>query len=350
MKCPHCHAAISWLAYGSVTCPYCGYQDHVSPQYLHQLLGKHALKPEESTPVRPKSFLHKHRHHAPKAAVAAIFLATAVSTLLIVSAFRTPYIKTANVGLVNTPSKPINEVLTKPQDTSTKPPTTDPTPTPPPTPPHVVAAPKPAAPPVATPPPATIPNPPDCTKLSFTPAAALTISTASPGLKKTIDTPKYYKVNGYTPDQVRTQINQCRPTVGATSPYDAGVYWWINYSYLYDTDSNGKCYLRNVAVGLHINSYLPEWQPSAYDISGLSAKWQNYIASLKTHEQGHKDLDIQYAEQILNGLKNLPHSSCSTIVKTANKFADDKIAALKAANSSYDSQTNHGATQGATFP
>jgi predicted secreted Zn-dependent protease len=105
-----------------------------------------------------------------------------------------------------------------------------------------------------------------------------------------------------------------------------------------------------VAVGLHLSESFPSWSPSSYDASGLAAKWQTYTTNLQTHEKGHKDMAKQYANDLFNGLKTYPHTSCSTIISAVNQYGNNKVAALQSASDTYDSQTQHGATQGAVFP
>lgn len=139
----------------------------------------------------------------------------------------------------------------------------------------------------------------------------------------------------------------CRPS---DKDGDANVNWWLNFSYWTASDGAGKCYVSQTAVGLHLSEFFPVWSTSSYDSAGLASKWQAYTTNLQTHMQGHKDLAKQYATDLYNGLKNYPHTSCSTIISAVNQYGNNKVAALQQASDTYDTQTNHGATQGAVFP
>jgi predicted secreted Zn-dependent protease len=244
-------------------------------------------------------------------------------------------------------TKPTPTVAAAPTETPPPTPAPAPAPTPAPTP-----KPKPAT---ITPTPAPtpvpiIPAPATCIKGSYTPAAALSISatsTSSTGLKIVDDKSQYYRVYGYTAEQIRTQLNNCRPV---SFDGDAQVNWWLNFKYWTATDSVGKCYVSQVAVGLHLSEAFPVWTASIYDAAGLATKWQTYTTNLQTHEQGHKDIAKQYANALYSGLKNYPHTSCSTIISAVNSYGNSKVTALQTASNTYDTQTKHGATQGAVFP
>lgn len=191
-----------------------------------------------------------------------------------------------------------------------------------------------------------------CTKpTGFTAANALPISTASPGLDLSVEAPQQYTVYGNTATEVRSQINQCSPVsdLGA-GEYDAITTWWVNFSYLYSPTSGGNCSVNSVAVGMHIKMVLPAWQSSPNADAGLASEWQTYITNLTTHENGHRDIAINYANTLLSGLQSQPESSCSTIVQTTNDYGNSIISQLETDENNYDLTTNHGATQGATFP
>lgn len=192
---------------------------------------------------------------------------------------------------------------------------------------------------------------PTCTKdTTYAKANAISISYTSPGLKQVIDPVHYYKVYGYTPEQIRTQLNQCSPAQDGGTTFDASTDWWINYAYNVYTKTGGLCAINSAAVGLHITQAFPAWQSSQYDSSGLAQRWSIYTTNLTTHEQGHVNLDVQAANNFLAGLQNFPDTDCSNIYSSVNAYANGQFGNLNQANASYDGQTSHGATQGATFP
>lgn len=209
----------------------------------------------------------------------------------------------------------------------------------------------PVSPATNTSPPPSTPTPASCSKdTSYIKAAALSLDLTSPGLKQVIDPVHYYTVYGHTADQIRSQLNQCSAVSENGQTFDASTDWYINFQYLYSAPSGGLCTLNNIAVGVHVSQAMPAWQASDGDVSGLSTRWSSFIQNLTTHEQGHVNLDTQTAQTLLTGLQNFPATDCGSIVAAANAYGNSQLAALNQANINYDSQTNHGATQGAVFP
>ena len=199
--------------------------------------------------------------------------------------------------------------------------------------------------------PAVAPTLQNCTKdTSYQAATALNISASAPGLTQTVEQPHYYTVYGYTASQVRTQLNQCSGATQGASTYDALTNWWTNFAYNYYAKSSGLCALKDVAVGEHITFEFPQWSNTVNAEAGLNSKWQTYMSNLTTHEHGHRDLALQYSSTLYSGLVNFPDTNCGSIVQSANDYGNGIIASLNQVEANYDAQTNHGATQGATFP
>ena len=193
-------------------------------------------------------------------------------------------------------------------------------------------------------------TPPACSKGTYSAASASNTPHPAVGLQQIADQPQHYVVYGYTATQIRTELNQCTPVTGNGSETDAQTNWWINFHYYWYAKSNGVCALENVGVVVHLTSIYPQLSTSVYTAAGLSSQWQTYLGNLTTHEQGHQNLALQYANALYGGLQNYPKTNCYTIQQSANAYANNEIAALNKAEVNYDSQTNHGATQGAIFP
>ena len=130
-----------------------------------------------------------------------------------------------------------------------------------------------------------------CEHLELVDSIPVTIDTNNPGLKQNVKT-HYYQVYGYTPYEV----------------------------------SNAE--------------------------AGLAENWQRYMTNLIIHEEGHKDLAISGAQAILDALLSLPNAaSCGEDVQSLVSSTGDEIFAdYNARQKAYDTETNHGETQGAYFP
>jgi predicted secreted Zn-dependent protease len=186
---------------------------------------------------------------------------------------------------------------------------------------------------------------------SYNYPSVLNLSGAAAGVTKVIDLPHYYRVYGNTAGQIRGQVQRCAPQLGSSEGRFAGYTTYrINWQYDYTYQAGDMCKISTAKVGLHINQAFPGWQAAEGANAGLNSKWQNFITSLKTHENGHVQIDEQYAERMLASLRGLPPVGCGSIVSTVNGVMNGDIAQLNQANENYDAVTNHGATQGAILP
>ncbi|MCL5407339.1 MAG: DUF922 domain-containing Zn-dependent protease [Patescibacteria group bacterium] len=193
------------------------------------------------------------------------------------------------------------------------------------------------------------PEPSSCEHLQLVDSIPTNISPSNPGLKQDIDT-HYYQVYGYTPYEVRAQLNECGAKSGGEA-YDAYTSYYISWVYNYKPVAGG-CNIKDVTVGVKVDFFYPKWEDPGNAQAGLAENWQRYMTNLITHENGHKDIAVEGAQAILNALLSLPNSATcgedvqSLVSSTGNNIFADYNAREKA----YDDETNHGATQGATFP
>lgn len=177
------------------------------------------------------------------------------------------------------------------------------------------------------------------------PSLSAAASTADPGVHENRQT-QTYDVFGYTTSDVNGQMNACGPNISGER-FAASTTYSLNWSYDFAADINGNCRVVNPSVAINILIVYPEWHTSPYAESGLATRWQNFISNLKTHEEGHAQLDRAYALSIYNRLVNQPATSCSMIDSAVRAAVSTDISALNKANDNYDDQTHHGTTQGA---
>jgi predicted secreted Zn-dependent protease len=182
--------------------------------------------------------------------------------------------------------------------------------------------------------------------------SALPLTNAPEGLTKTVDAPQQYVINGNTPDQLRTQIQQCAPNTSGdgAAEFTAETTYQLNWQYSIVVNGAGSCSILHPKVGVHIRQVVPLWQPTVSAQTGLSLQWQTFMSSLMTHENGHVAIDEQYAQTLLDDLRNFPPTDCGQLAGSVKHLADSDVATLNQANDNYDSATNHGATQGAILP
>lgn len=186
-----------------------------------------------------------------------------------------------------------------------------------------------------------------CTRMqSYLPASSLPMNPNGPAFQLTIDDAKYYTVFGRSAQEIRRQMAQCSPIEGG---FDAVTHWWYRYAYSYYQNDSGLCEVRDVTLVLHITFLFPYWKDEGLN-QQLTAHWNRYFTSLTTHENGHRDITLRYAQQALSAIQAFPPSSCVNIVQTVNAYADAQLDVIQQKNSAYDAETGHGETQGAVFP
>lgn len=157
-----------------------------------------------------------------------------------------------------------------------------------------------------------------------------------------------YNVHGTTAQAMRAEMNTQGP-LDHGNHVDAMTTWYIKWHYNYS--SRGYCALTNIVVTGDINYHLPQWVDAAKSDAVLQNKWNNYLVKLRFHEEGHADNGKNAASEIERALQTLPAApNCNLLDANATAAAR---AILKQHNDwdlKYDTDTRHGATQGAVFP
>ena len=155
-----------------------------------------------------------------------------------------------------------------------------------------------------------------------------------------------YDIDGTSADQLRRQMRQQGTKWHDGETYAAETSWDIRYGYdvFYE---DGKCSIKSVKTDLDIVYHLPHKVPSASP-SGLTAAWDDYLAHLKRHEFGHKDLAVKAAAEINEVLASVgSFSTLDQLEKEVVRKTEEQFRHLKKVQIEYDNETRHGETQGA---
>ena len=161
---------------------------------------------------------------------------------------------------------------------------------------------------------------------------------------------EFYDVSGDTAKEIRRQMSSNGTKWDDGETYDALTTWEIKYRYGTSTE-NGRCYVSSAKTDVGIIFRYPHWTTSSGAPEKLVNRWNEYMGNLRTHENGHKDLAVQTARDISEGLSAMgSFGSCGELDKAAKALAQGKLAQLKRSQKEYDSTTRHGETQGAVFP
>jgi predicted secreted Zn-dependent protease len=168
---------------------------------------------------------------------------------------------------------------------------------------------------------------------------------AAPTAAGTVDIPdatvSYYDVSGATADELRAHLNALRPAAYDGSKGDAVTTWYIQWDWPgYGT---GSCDLAAATVTYDIKVVFPYWIEPVNPDPALVSRWTTYTRNLATHEEGHVDYVVDHYQSVDAAIKG---ATCTT----ADGAAKAALGAIRQHDLDYDADTDHGATQGATFP
>lgn len=143
---------------------------------------------------------------------------------------------------------------------------------------------------------------------------------------------RYYTVEGNSAAALRESLNRRHPG------WDGYTHWNIHWD-----AADGDCSQDPAESGMSITVDLPRWDPPADAAPELRQHWERYSQALTLHEAGHVQLAREGYARLQTALKQ---ADC----RSADQAANDVLQEMRAADIRYDSDTDHGATQGARFP
>ena len=153
-----------------------------------------------------------------------------------------------------------------------------------------------------------------------------------------------YEVHATSPQKAREEMNRRRP-VGDRGPFDALTKWFVSWHFSHRKEG-GRCRVGTPRIEVAITTTLPRW------IEGESTEgWQRYLAGLSEHESGHAQNARAAGEAVFETLEKLPPAaSCGDLDAQATREGKEVLRSFNAEDDAYDQRTQHGKTQGATFP
>jgi predicted secreted Zn-dependent protease len=180
---------------------------------------------------------------------------------------------------------------------------------------------------------------------------ALLAASASQPLQVKRDV-QYYDIEGRTASELRQVLNRVGPIdpKGDGKRYDGYTSWNVSWTYDYQQSQAG-CALTRFDVKLDVAMKMPRWKDEAKGAPDLVAHWKRYMNSLGTHEGGHETIGRETAQSLWdrgNGMK--PRPTCAALESAIKTETDAVMDAAHTRESKYDSDTDHGRTQGARFP
>ncbi len=156
------------------------------------------------------------------------------------------------------------------------------------------------------------------------------------------DNPQYYELFGASYEELRQSLDSCAIRQASAGEHHAITSYNITWQYTPMLSNDGLCRLQAIKVASHIAQFLPQ-------ASSSDQIWQRYNKAIIVHEAGHVDTNLRYAQSLYDHLSTVSAASCETATSMAQTVIESELSMLETENTMYDSQTNHGATQGAVL-
>jgi predicted secreted Zn-dependent protease len=123
----------------------------------------------------------------------------------------------------------------------------------------------------------------------------------------------------------------------------------VRYAYVKVLTATG-CDLTEVVVTSNITVTLPRWRPQPGTPYALERAWRQFERALRHHEDGHRRMLEEEAEQIRLVLVGLRTPTCDAMDETARHQVERVRRGYADLHRGYDARTEHGRTQGAQWP
>jgi predicted secreted Zn-dependent protease len=163
----------------------------------------------------------------------------------------------------------------------------------------------------------------------------------------------YYDISGNTASELRASINS--HTRNFKNRFDAATQWKITWQFGYKPRQK-KCKITEVNIEASIDYVLPRWLgASEHPNKQLVKQWQNFRTQLLAHEKQHgafvKAATLEVERRIITADDtSFAPPNCKKLQKRANRRAQSVITKLEMQHKTFDRETNHGRSTGASFP
>jgi predicted secreted Zn-dependent protease len=161
---------------------------------------------------------------------------------------------------------------------------------------------------------------------------------------------EYYDVNGICEKDLQFQMRQKGITWTNGKKYNSTTSWHVKWDYGYN-DASQACSPDSFRVVVEITFRYPKWVGTAEAPQPLVDKWNSYMQHLVLHENGHRDMAVEAATELVHAVAALPPApDCAKLDRELRSLSRARMNKLNDDEKQYDTTTMHGYTQGAVFP
>lgn len=161
---------------------------------------------------------------------------------------------------------------------------------------------------------------------------------------------EYFDVHGATSRELDAEIGAKGPVGENGLRSDGYTRWHIGWRFGMDSDATG-CRARDIVVDLDIRMTLPRWDPPRAADPALVKRWNQYLAALRLHEDGHRYRAEAAAGDVRRALRRERAArDCRTLENRLNSLANALLDELRRSQAAYDRETESGRKQGVRRP
>lgn len=157
----------------------------------------------------------------------------------------------------------------------------------------------------------------------------------------------HYEIEGSTVAELNAQMYLLGPVDKSGRHNHAFTDWNIRWTYTCKGSSD-EIGVGSLEVKLKVKFTFPKWKDPPDADAVLVRKWNAYMKALQIHEDGHKDIGIEAANEVVQRVRDLgSYGSCQELGEAINSAGQAVLEQHRAKDRIYDRETNHGLTQGA---
>lgn len=176
-----------------------------------------------------------------------------------------------------------------------------------------------------------------------------TTSPAQPEVAGTAsDRVEYYEIEGATPDELRREMDRRGPLDDQGRRRDAFARWRISWSW--PLKSSGKPDFAGAISQFEGVMTLPRWRGREDASAELVKRWDDFMAAVRRHEEGHLGPARQAAPQVAEAIRIAAGQNPDLTIREAHRIAEAVVSSIRAYDREYDERTRHGQTEGVRWP
>jgi predicted secreted Zn-dependent protease len=161
---------------------------------------------------------------------------------------------------------------------------------------------------------------------------------------------EFYEISGECEADLRNGMKDKGCAWKDGKKYHSLTSWSLKWDYDYIRTPQ-TCTVRSFQPVIDISTRYPKWAMTGNPPTELRGKWDRFMASLITHEEGHRDMVVEAVSEVeFSVMRILPQVTCADLDREISKICRSRMQQLDEDSIAYDAETKHGLKQGAVFP